>query len=256
MMHAREWLKANINACLALFGYKFCRWPPQVPNPQRKDPAFRMDSALARAARRTPGIAGIIDIGASDGRWSKLAMRHFPAAKYLLIEGQNEHEAALQAFAASRANVTFRIAAAGNREGQINFRSGKLFGGAASLTPFSGDNREVPMITIDKAVIEARMKGPFLIKLDTHGFETEILDGASEVLEETVVIVVETYNFANNKRLRFFEMCEFLEQRGFRSADICDVVLRPYDELLWQMDLVFLRAEHPAFDFTGFDAPS
>ena len=84
--------------------------------------------------------------------------------------------------------------------------------------------------------------------MDTHGFEIPIFEGASEILNETNLVVVETYNFniAENS-LRFHKICEYLESKGFRCIDICDPLFREKDLALWQFDLFFIRENHPVF---------
>jgi hypothetical protein len=84
--------------------------------------------------------------------------------------------------------------------------------------------------------------------LDTHGFELPILTGAAQALRQTAMIVVEAYNFQLSEvSLRFHEMCAHLESLGFRSADLADPMLRPHDDLLWQLDIVFLPATSSSF---------
>lgn len=248
MLRAKQ-LKNLINAQLERAGYRICKWPPEATPPRL--PGYTMTEVLARTARRTPGIASIIDIGASDGRWSRLAMAQYPDARYMLVDGQEEHREALAAFTAENPNADFVIAAAGDKAGKVHFRTGNLFGGAASSTPFDGNDREVDMVAVDDLIASRNLEPPYLIKLDTHGFEEQIFDGAKAALASTEVIVIETYNFANNQRLRFFEMCAYLENLGFRVADVADPVLRPYDNLFWQIDLVLLPTDHEAFSYTG-----
>lgn len=58
-----------------------------------------------------------------------------------------------------------------------------------------GQQRIVPQKTIDNSVLEHSLKGPFLLKFDTHGFEIPILEGAAQTLLATNIIIMETYNF-------------------------------------------------------------
>ena len=58
-------------------------------------------------------VATVIDVGASDGRWSGEIMQHFPSASYLLIEAQEGvRGAGLQRFKAAHPGVGYEICAA------------------------------------------------------------------------------------------------------------------------------------------------
>ena len=71
---------------------------------------------------------------------------------------------------------------------------------------------------------------------------------------DTSVIIVETYNFDLTKdSLKFWEMCEYLEKRGFRPVDITEPMFRPKDQALWQMDLVFIRSDREEFRINSYE---
>ncbi len=197
------------------------------------------DAGLARAKYRGTLINTVIDIGASDGRWSKMAMKYYPKASYFLIEAQAGHEAPLKAMKREFANMDFVLAAAGDRLGETSFDASDLFGGA--VTSKSGANCIItPMVTIDYCIKEQGLKPPFLIKLDTHGFEIPILAGATAALNQTNLVIIESYNFdLTDNSLRFYELCAYMEEKGFRCIDLIEPMHRPIDGSLWQMDLVF-----------------
>jgi hypothetical protein len=105
------------------------------------------------------------------------------------------------------------------------------------------------MTTIDYEVQSRQLEGPYLVKLDTHGFEPEILDGASSTLQQTATLIVEAYNFELRPGvLRFYELCALLAGRGFRPIDLIDPMRRPKDGAFWQVDIVFARSDLPLFE--------
>lgn len=213
-----------------------------------------MRGAIRALAQRGYQVNTIIDIGASDGRWSKDAMEFFPKAQYLLVEAQGFHEANLQAFTSEHTNAKYVLAAAGDTVGKIYFDAGDPFGGQASHTPFAINNVELPVTTLDAEVSKNQLSGPFLIKFDTHGFELPILKGAQESLRQTEVIVMECYaQRLMPDSLTFSEICQQLDFLGFRCIDVVDPVWRAYDDSFWQMDLVFVRKERPEFAYTAYE---
>ncbi|HVP08638.1 MAG TPA: FkbM family methyltransferase [Burkholderiales bacterium] len=206
-----------------------------------------MEGALARCAARNPGIRTVIDVGASDGRWSRAASRILPPARYLMVEARAEHEPGL-ARTSRDARFSYAICAAGNRDGEIYFDATDLFGGLASETPPEKNCIVVPVRRLDGLARERGLDGPYAIKLDTHGYEVPILEGAAGLLPQTALLVIECYNFrVAPQALLAHEMCAWLEARGFRCIDLCDPLHRPRDGALWQMDLFFAPATDAAF---------
>ena len=212
-----------------------------------------MAGIIKRLHQQGPNFATIIDIGASDGQWSQLALECFPQKNYLLVEAQPVHNAALQVFSSGKPNVQVCMAAAGSQTGEIHFDATDPYGGIASPTPFPENNIVVPVTTLDHEVKNRSLTGPFLIKFDTHGFEVPILEGAAEVLKQTAVIIMECYNFRISPDcLLFPEMCAYLAQHGFRCVDLGDVLHREQDAALWQMDIVFVKESSPAFEHSTY----
>src|ERR1700737_2700162 len=104
------------------------------------------------------------------------------------------------------------------------------------------------MLTVDTLIHQRSLRGPFLLKLDTHGFEVPILQGARDTLKRAAMLIIEAYNFTLQPgAVRFYELCQFLEPRGFRCVDMFDLITRPLDNAFWQMDMVFLPSTHPVF---------
>lgn len=220
---------------------------------ERSHTSRTMAEAIQAIAQRQHPLKTIIDIGASNGSWSAVALPHFPSCQYLLIEALPQHENALIRFTQTHANTQYVLAAAGETPGRIYFDAGDLFGGQASTVPFPTNNIEVPVTTIDQEVRLRQLPGPFLIKFDTHGFELPILKGAAETLANTEVIIMECYNFRIAPEcLLFFEMCAYLEKIGFHCIDLADPMYRPRDGSFWQMDLIFAKSNRPELSYRGY----
>lgn len=212
-----------------------------------------MEGAFRALTRRGHAFKTAIDIGASNGSWSASLMRHFPACRYLLVEAQPVHEPALRAFCSRHPNAQFVLAAAGDKPGEIYFDAADPLGGQAAYAPHSSADIRVPVVTMDAELKARNLPGPYLLKFDTHGFEVPILEGAAATLEGTEVIIMECYNFRiAPEALTFDEMCRYLGERGFRCIDLVDPMHRPYDDCFWQMDLVFVRAGRPEFNYPRY----
>jgi FkbM family methyltransferase len=249
-------LKQALQYFLARRGYSLSRSQPAAaikqawPTPGRAT----MEGVIERIARRNIKINTVIDIGASNGSWSELLLKRYPLAQYLLIEAQPVHEPALRQFCQAWPNTSYILAAAGETSGTIFFNASDPFSGQASYSPYPSHNIEVSVTTVDREVEKHGRSGPYLLKLDTHGFEVPILKGAADTLRDTAVIVVECYNYKiAHEALYFFEMCAHLKELGFRCIDFADPMWRLYDDTLWQMDLVFVRDNLPEFNYLGYE---
>ncbi|HEX7624605.1 MAG TPA: FkbM family methyltransferase [Anaeromyxobacteraceae bacterium] len=213
-----------------------------------------MRGALRHTAARHP-VKTVVAVGASDGRWSATARLFHPDAFFLLIEAQEKpHGGALRRMKERTARLDYVLAAAGDRSGTIHFDAADPFGGVASDQPTGAHDIVVPVTTIDAEVSRRGLAGPFLLKLDTHGFEVPILEGARETLKRADLVVVEVYNFELRPgALRFHEMVAYLEERGLRCLDIVDVMHRSTDGALWQFDAFFVPKSSPEFAENGYE---
>ncbi len=142
------------------------------------------------------------------------------------------------------------FAAAGKEESEVDFHiTDDLDGsGIANGIGLPGNVRKVKLTSIDNEVAAKRLKPPFGIKLDTHGFEVPILEGAEKTLRDTVFVIIECYGFKiASGSLLFWEMCQYMSRRGFRLFDVVDTMRRPADRAFWQCDACFIRDNQPLF---------
>jgi FkbM family methyltransferase len=260
-MSLRELVRRQVMRLLSPVSRRFCGADAEAVS------AYGM---FERIARRGHEFATVIDVGASNGMWSQLCMRWFPRQQYLLIEAQPCHEAALVRFARRHGNAAFVLAAAGEAAGRAVFRATSPLGGsmAPTLAPLEGDAPQcsvapagglqpaeivVPVTTVDAEVRSRQLPGPYLLKLDTHGHEEPILRGCAQVLQHAELIIVECYLVKLSATcLRFDEMCQLFAGLGFRCVDLSDPLWRG-DGALWQVDLVFARADWPGFGVARFE---
>ena len=220
-----------------------------------RGPGFGMSDMLGRMKQHSLAVSSILDIGASDGKWSEEAMHHFQEARFLGIDPLAEREEYLKRLSLNHPQFDYVIAAAGDvDEGYASMRvdEGDLDSSTINGTN-PGDVREVPLRSIDSLVKEFALPAPYFLKFDTHGYEVPIIKGADRTLEETNAVLMEVHNFhiAENA-LRFPQMCTFMEERGFLPLDIGGLLLREYDAAFWQMDILFARKQLAAFRHNQF----
>ncbi len=220
-----------------------------VKAPHIKNSRFDMGDGLYRAREHGIQVGTIIDVGASDGKWSKMAMKRFPQARVLAFEPLAERREPLESIKSKHQKFDYVLAVAGDRRGETLLHVASDLDGSGVCDNEGEHARRVPMTTIDEEVAARNLPGPYLIKLDTHGFELPILTGAADTIRRSSLIIIEVYNFKlNEKCLRFHEMCEHMETLGFRCYDLVDPLLRARDKALWQMDMFFAPVETRIFE--------
>jgi len=241
-------MKTVIKKILAFLGYRLIKNGDFDRLMQKSMNPFTMSKALERLAKKGIPVGSVIDVGASNGMWSRACFPHFPESRYLLIEAQTLHEEGLDNFKKNHPGSDYVLKACGRDVGKIYFDARDPFGGLAYPEKLRDDMIELPVTTIDHEVKTRNLPGPYLIKLDTHGVEVPILEGAAKTLEDASSLIIEVYNFEFVKEsLKFYEMCSYLEKKGFRPVDLVDLMNRSSDDVFWQMDIVFLKSDHPLF---------
>jgi len=245
--------KKLVQKLLGRMGYKLQKLNVPEKIVVRRDPAFSMKEALKRSLNRGTMVETVIDVGASDGRWSKDCMKFYPKANYILIEAQEGHRRSLKDFVSLHENVDFILAAAGPEDGSIYFDDGDLFAGVAATEPLNDSYIQVPVISIDSELSKRKLVGPYLLKLDTHGFEVPILEGAKKTIKGASLVIIETYNYKLTKdSLRYWEMCQYMSELGFQTIENVDLLLRELDQSLWQMDSFFIPNSNIAFSNNNY----
>jgi len=188
--------------------------------------------------------AVILDVGASDGRWTRRCLEAFPTAYYFCIDALRENELGLSTLSREAFQVKYRLCLVGAQRGKVTLN---VDGAGSSVlrghwnNPY-GVQREMLMETLDSLLDEGWLAPPQLIKLDVQGYELEVLKGAERALQATEAIITETSFFSFQTGMPIFhEVVEFLQQRGFLCYDVLSLSPRPLDDALAQADLLFVR---------------
>ena len=205
--------------------------------------AFRRVEAM-RQLGFAPDV--ILDVGASDGSWTRDCMSVFPAAAYYCIDPLVEHEPGLVALNRENARVKYRLCLIGAQPGKMVLN---VDGHGSSVLRGHWDNpygqqREVIMQTLDGLLEEGWLVPPQLLKVDVQGYELEVLKGGARTLSSVEAIIAEVSFFRFQAGMPVFhELVESLRRQGFVCYDVLSLSPRPLDGALAQADLLFVRED-------------
>lgn len=202
-------------------------------------------------------VKTIVDVGAAAGTWTLLAKELWPACSYVLFEPLEERKGDLENLAASNDNIFIVPFAAGETDSEARFFvSNDLDGSGVAGNAVNTDEhiRVVKQTSIELEIKKLNLKGPYIIKLDTHGYEVPIIEGSAQIINEVSAFIIECYGFRiAESSLLFWEMCAYMNNLGFSLFNMVDLMSRPKDGAFWQCDAFFIRKEHPVFETNGYD---
>jgi FkbM family methyltransferase len=186
----------------------------------------------------------VIDVGVASG--TDYLYEAFSESRLILIEPVIEFKNSLEQIT-KEYNAEYVLAAAGPNCGEVTIHVSPDLGGTSIFKCREYEYvdmkpRIVPMTTLDCIDEEKIMEPPLLIKIDTQGAELEVLKGATNVLEKTDVLILETMLIEQLiGQPVFFDYITFMKQRGFVVYDIIGCAYTYLEQDLGFVDLVFVK---------------
>jgi len=193
----------------------------------------------------------ILDIGAYQGGWTKMAHQIFPLAKIFMVEATPNNESLLK-------NVSEASGLAMALLGDKSKKSVIFYLADPKETSISTGNSiyiektqyfnnrhfiRLPMITLDFLVEKRKLKNVDFIKIDTQGSELNILKGGKKTVSKAEFILLETQNLEYNDKAPFTEdVVIAMKSYGFRLFDILETHYLSSGEL-FQVDLLFAKKD-------------
>lgn len=189
----------------------------------------------------------VVDVGVSNG--SDFLYSLFPTTKTLLIDPLPDFEEKIRAKFDGKYDFDYFHCAAGREPGEATLRIQSDNASKSTLanpTRMQGQNTEkevtVPVKTLD--AITDNYPGKIGLKIDTEGFEMEVLGGAIETLKRTEFVLAEV---SVKERYvggyRFSDVIAFMREHGFEIIDMLNPVWRVH--MFW--DCLFIKADSPLF---------
>jgi FkbM family methyltransferase len=203
----------------------------------------------------------IVDVGV--GRGTPRLYKAFPNSYYVLVEPLHEFESDILNILENY-NGCYVSAAVGNKEGTTTIHMLPGWKTMSSVrkpskihkdiyqsfylkgitdAPYQERKRKVPLVTLDGILEKYSLQPPFGLKIDTEGFELEVVEGGgAHFLSNTEFVIAEV---AIIQRVEggysFFDFVRAMDEHGFRICDILANGRLENPPELYVVDALFCR---------------
>lgn len=190
----------------------------------------------------------IFDIGANKGTWTKECMKYFPNAKYVLFEPQSNLKNEINNCLKGHNNYTLYSLGVGNKDGELLFTyhdrdDSCTFNISESEASKKGYKQvKTKIVKLDTFVKEENLPTPNILKIDAEGIDLDVLNGASELLNKNVEIVLVEVGILNNHiQNTALNVLKYMDNVNYKLFDITDLN-RPFKNgALWLCEFVFIK---------------
>ncbi len=191
----------------------------------------------------TPKV--IFDIGGARGEWARMAREIFPAAHIRSFEPNARERENLEKTKAEIGNFEYKLCFLGPKRDTIRYADENTQTSLLSDTREKGSNT-AEMFVLDELIASGELPTPDFMKLDVQGFELEVLKGAENALKKGPALLLEVSFIDFLPHMPLVEdVMKFMGERDYVWHDVMGLSRRPADDTLWQMDIFFLKRDHP-----------
>jgi len=188
----------------------------------------------------------IFDIGAYEGEFAKLCFSLWPSSSVVCFEPLKAKYDMLKNWAAAEKRVKAIHGLVGNENiEQVKFNENET--ASSVLDEFNSTNFSTtyqPMRTLDNCIKEFSLPVPSFVKIDTQGFEYQVVEGLLGNIKNVDVVLAELNHIDIHKNVKLAEeVIHLLYQNGFVIFDIAEIHRRPKDNAIWQTDFVFVKKD-------------
>ncbi len=194
-------------------------------------------------------INTIIDVGVNQGTPS--LYKAFENCNIVLVDPLLDYnKEVIRGIEKQYKNVFLIPKGAGGKKETLNFNINKTSLGRSSMlkrtsvTESKNPQYETIQVKIDRLDVmikELNLPGPYGIKIDTEGYEMNVLNGSVNLFNDTKFIITETSMAKRFEDSYFFEdLISFMGDNNFRAYDILDIS-RSDDIGTKYIDIAFIR---------------
>ena len=185
----------------------------------------------------------ILDIGAFEGGWTKMAQKVWPDARLTLVEANPEKAGKLRDDPMLNNASVIESLLGANDESEVTFYV--MGPGSSVFEEHSNVERHSVMLkqrTLDSVMHD--LDAPEFIKIDVQGYELEVLKGGQRTLSGAQAVLIELSLIEINSGAPLLdEALGFMRAAGFVAYDILEIHRRPLDGAMNQIDVLFVRED-------------
>jgi len=193
----------------------------------------------------------VFDVGVGYG--TPWLYKAFPKAHFVLIEPQLEFETSLKRLC-RQMDAEYHRVGAGETEASLPlYRLSNSPTGSSFLPPseqatniwgiFNQSEESIHIVQLDTYMDRSE---PFLLKIDTEGYELKVLQGATAILAKTKFVLMEVAIAERQVgEADLIEIGMFMKENGFRIIDIPMLTQQSVNGPLLYVDVAFARIGGP-----------
>lgn len=233
-------MKQLIQSFLRTFGYRIVKIDSICRTRYGLDTFFPLLKQSGFAPKH------IIDVGANHGDWTRTAVKYFPDAYYTLVEPQDYLKVHIQDLLDRGYKIRWVNAGAGDKPGTLPFTiSNRDDSSTFALTEerarsFGFRQVNVSVRTLNEISSASNALPPDMVKIDAEGFDLKVLSGASDLLGQTEIFLVEVGVFCGYENT-LLEVVKWMANVGYRPLDLTDLNRSPRYGILWLCEIAFIR---------------
>lgn len=241
-------------------GYTMARHPEAIAL-RRKGIKYEHYRELRKQWLLDLGIKTVIDIGANNGQFARLARTVFPDAKIYSFEPLPDCYAELRSALPGDTKFFPIECGIGSKEQTLDFYRSFHTPSSSFLKmeefhkeafPYSVEGQaetpiEVKVMTLDAVLADANIEDNILIKIDVQGYELEVIEGAGALLERSKVLILEM-SFAKlyAGQPLFHDVYQRMCGLGFRFNGSLAQMEHPHTGEVVQTDAIFVNEKQSA----------
>lgn len=201
---------------------------------------------LAQMLNLSTGRVVVLDVGAHVGNWSAQAMaladQTGKAIELYAFEPASATRRILERNLQPRAGFEISPLALSSAAGEAEFFSNAPGSGTNSLSPASGAEKERVLVsTVDMWLEEHGVENVAMMKVDTEGYDFEVLKGAQRAIMQGKFEVIQfEYNWRwLLNRASLLNVFDFIRDKPYRIGKLVSDSIILYDAWHFEMDRYF-----------------